>query len=159
MIRSLSLVLVATLALGATPALAGKAETAFLGKLVGSYSGKGTLTGSRTGTFDCTLDMRAKGDGISYKGKCDVEEFGTQSFSGDITYNDKAARYEATSPTGTITVGTKSGSGVSFSSKFRGMASGTSVMKVVAGKITVDTTIKDPEAKGGTIQSHIVMSK
>ena len=88
MIRSLSLILVAALALGAPPALAGKAETAFMGKLVGTYAGKGTLSGSRTGTFDCTLTMKAKGDGISYRGKCDVEEFGSQSFSGDITYND-----------------------------------------------------------------------
>jgi len=159
MIRSLSLILVAALALGAPPALAGKAETAFMGKLVGTYAGKGTLSGSRTGTFDCTLTMKAKGDGISYRGKCDVEEFGSQSFSGDITYNDKAGRYEATSPTGTTTVGSKSGSSISFTTKFRGMASGTSVMKMVAGKITVDTTIKDPEAKGGTIKSHIVMSK
>ena len=159
MIRSLSLILVAALALGAPPAFAGKAETAFMGKLVGSYAGKGTLSGSRTGTFDCTLVMKAKGEGISYRGKCDVEDFGSQSFSGDITYNDKAGRYEATSPTGTVSVGTKAGSGVAFSSKFSGMASGTSVMKVVAGKITVDTTIKDPENRGGVIQSHIVMSK
>ena len=159
MIRSLSLVLVAALALGASPAFAGKAETTFMGKLVGSYAGKGTLTGSRTGSFDCTLVMKAKGDGISYRGKCDVQEFGSQSFSGDITYNDKAGRYEAPSPTGTVSVGTKAGSGVAFSSKFTGMASGTSVMKVVAGKITVDTTIKDPENRGGVIQSHIVMSK
>jgi hypothetical protein len=159
MIRSLTLVLVAALTLGASPAFAGTAETAFMGKLVGTYAGKGTLTGSRTGTFDCTLTMRAKGEGISYRGKCDVEEFGSQSFSGDITYNDKAGRYEASSPTGTTTVGSKSGGGIAFTSKFRGMASGTSVMKMASGKITVDTTIKDPEAKGGTIQSHIVMSK
>jgi hypothetical protein len=159
MIRSLSLVLVAALTLGASPAFAGTAETAFMGKLVGTYAGKGTLTGSRTGTFECTLTMRAKGEGISYRGKCDVEEFGSQSFSGDITYNDKAGRYEASSPTGTTTVGSKSGGGIAFTSKFRGMASGTSVMKMASGKITVDTTIKDPEAKGGTIQSHIVMSK
>ena len=158
MIRSLSLILVAALALGASPALAGKAETAFMGKLVGTYAGKGTLTGSRTGTFDCTLTMKAKGDGISYRGKCDVEEFGSQSFSGDITYNDKAGRYEATSPTGTTTVGTKRGSGIAFNSKFRGLASGTSVMKMVPGKITVDTNINDPESDG-VIKSHIVMSK
>ena len=158
MIRSLSLILVAALALGAPPALAGKAETAFMGKLVGTYAGKGTLSGSRTGTFDCTLTMKAKGDGISYRGKCDVEEFGSQSFSGDITYNDKAGRYEATSPTGTTTVGTKSGGGIAFNSKFRGMASGTSVMKLIPGKITVDTTINDPESDG-VIKSHLVMSK
>ena len=158
MIRNLSLILVATLALGATPALAGTAETAFMTKLVGNYAGKGTLTGSRTGTYDCTLTMKAKGAGISYRVKCDVEEFGSQSFSGDITYNDQAARYEATSPTGTITVGTKSGGGIAFNSKFRGMASGTSVMKLVPGKITVDTTINDPESDG-VIKSHLVMSK
>jgi len=158
MIRSLSLVLAATLALGVSPALDGKAEDAFLGKLAGSYSGAGTLTGSRTGALSCTLAIRTTTAGASYRGKCDVEEIGPQSFSGDIAYNDKAGRYEATSPTGMVTVGTRGGSTLTFTAKIRGLATGTSVMKLSAGRVIVDTTIDDPNS-GQPVKSHIEMKR
>lgn len=158
MIRSLSLVFAATLALSVTPALAGKAEDAFLGKLAGSYSGTGKLSGARTGALNCTLTIRTTAAGASYRGKCDVPEMGPQGFSGDISYNDKAGRYEATSPTGTVTVGSKSGSTLTFTAKIRGIATGTSVMKLGAGRVTVDTSIDDPNS-GQPVKAHIEMKR
>lgn len=158
MIRSLSLVFAAALTLSIAPALAGTAEDAFLAKLAGSYSGAGKLTGSRSGALSCTLSIRTTTAGASYRGKCDVEEIGPQSFSGDIAYNDKAKRYEATSPTGIITIGTRSGSTLTFAAKIRGLATGTSIMKLSAGRVVVDTTIDDPDS-GKPVKSHIEMKR
>jgi hypothetical protein len=158
MIRSLSLMFAATLALNVTPAWAGTAEDAFLGKLAGSYGGTGKLTGGRTGALSCTLTIRSTAAGASYRGKCDVPEMGPQGFSGDISYNDKARRYEATSPTGMVTVGSKSGSTLTFNAKIRGMATGNSVMKLSAGRVTVDTSIDDPNS-GLPVKAHIDMKR
>ncbi len=58
------------------PVLAGPAEDAFLAKLQGVWSGSGTLTGSETGKVDCTMTIRARSEGLNFRGKCDAGEFG-----------------------------------------------------------------------------------
>ena len=140
----------ALLVLGAAPAFAGTAEDNFMAKLVGSWAGAGSISGSETGALDCTM---------SFRGKCKTEKFGDQSFSGSIAYNDKKAQYEATSPSGEISIGKKSGSSVVFTTKLKSIAgSGESVMKLTTSKVTVDTSLKR-SGSGGSIKSHVVMSK
>ena len=144
--------------MSAAPAYAGKAEDAFLAKLVGVWSGSGTLTGDETGTVDCTMTIRSRSDGVSFRGKCDAVEFGPQSFSGNVGYNDTAGRYEAKSPGGDITLGVKSGNAVVFTITLKGIATGTSVMKLSATRAVVDTVVTRPGGKGD-IKSHMVLTK
>ena len=149
----------ALLVLGAAPAFAGTAEDNFMAKLVGSWAGAGSISGSETGALDCTMSFRGKKGGVSFRGKCRTEKFGDQSFSGSIAYNDKKAQYEATSPSGEISIGKKSGSSVVFTTKLKSIAgSGESVMKLTTSKVTVDTSLKR-SGSGGAIKSHVVMSK
>ena len=141
-----------------SPALAGTAEDAFLSKLQGMWSGTGTLTGSETGKVDCTMTIRARSEGVNFRGKCDAGEFGPQSFSGIVAYNDTEGRYEARSPSGDIALGVKSGSSVVFTIKLKGIATGQSIMKLSATKAVVDTVVSRPNSDG-QIKSHIVLSR
>ena len=141
------------------PALAGASEDAFLARLVGKWSGKGTITGAEAGELTCTSTIRAVSAGINYRVKCEVPEFGTQNFSGTVSYNDAEKRYEAKSPTGEVTIGTKSGNAVVFTAKMKGLAVGTSVMKLTPSRITVDTKVKRPGSSSGEIKSYIELKK
>ncbi len=156
MLRALAVLL----ALSLTPgiAMAGDKEDAFLAKLVGKWSGTGTLSGAETGKLVCTSSIRAVSAGITYKVSCDVPEFGDQNFSGTVSYNDDKGQYEAKSPSGSITVGTKSGNAVIFTVKMKGLAVGTSVMKLTTSKITVDTKVKRP-GSSGEIKSYLELKK
>lgn len=156
MLRALAVLL--ALSLTSTAAIAGDKEDAFLAKLVGQWSGKGALSGAETGNLVCTSTIRAVKAGINYKVSCDVPEFGDQNFSGTVSYNDDKGQYEAKSPGGTITVGTKSGSAVIFNVKMKGLAVGTSVMKLTTTKISVDTKVKRP-GSSGEIKSHLELKK
>jgi hypothetical protein len=149
---------VTLLLLGAAPALAGKAEDNFLAKLVGIWSGSGTLTGDETGTVDCTMTIRTRSEGVNFRGKCDAGEFGPQSFSGSVAYNEEMGRYEAKSPSGEVTLGVKEGSSVVFTIALKGIATGTSVMKLSSSKAVIDTIVRRPGGKGD-IKSHMVLTK
>lgn len=151
--------LAAALVLAPAAAIAGPTEEAFLGKLAGVWKGKGTITGAETGKVDCTLTVRQRSAGVNFAVKCDVTEFGAQSFSGVITYNDDKKQYEAKSAGGEITVGKKSGNAVIFEGKMKGMAVGTSVMKMTTSKITVDTKVRRPGGTGGDITSFIELKR
>jgi hypothetical protein len=146
------------LALLPLPAFAGSSEDAFLARLVGIWAGKGTLTGGETGQIDCRSTIRQRSEGINFTVKCDVPEFGAQNFSGIVSYNDAAGRYEAKSPGGEITIGTKSGNAVIFNAKMKGIAVGTSIMKLTTSKITVDTDVKRP-GSSAQIKSHLELTK
>jgi hypothetical protein len=148
----------ALLLLGAAPALAGKAEDNFLAKLVGVWSGSGTLTGDETGTVDCTMTIRTRSDGVNFRGKCDAGEFGPQNFSGVVGYNDAEGRYEAKSPSGEVVLGVKEGSSVVFTIKLKGIATGTSVMKLSASRAVIDTVVTRPDSDK-QITSHMVLTK
>ena len=142
----------------ASPVLAGPSEDAFLSSLQGIWSGKGTLTGAETGTIDCKLTIRGRTEGLNFRGKCDAGEFGPQSFSGIVSYNDTEGRYEARSPSGDVALGVKSGKSVIFTIKLKGLATGQSVMQLSASKAVVDTVVTRPRSDG-QIKSHIVMTR
>lgn len=160
MSRTIPVVLAAALVLSPLPALAGTTEDAFLARLVGIWSGTGTVTGGETGEVTCRATLRQRTDGVNFSVKCDVPEFGAQNFSGIVSYNDAEGRYEAKSPSGEVTIGTKSGNAVIFNAKMRGIAVGTSVMKLTTTRIAVETSVKRP---GGTnnaeIKSHLELTK
>ena len=115
MLRTIAVIL--ALSLAPLPALAGANEDAFLARLVGKWTGKGTITGSESGQLTCTSTIRAVSAGINFRVKCDVPEFGDQNFSGTVSYNESERRYEAKSPGGEVTIGTKSGNAVIFNAK------------------------------------------
>jgi hypothetical protein len=158
MSRLLSALVAGALILAPLPALAGPSEEAFLAKPVSTWKGSGTLAGGATGTLACASTIRTAGKGITFRVKCDVPEYGAQTFSGTVTYNDKEGRYEAKSPGGQVTIGTKSGNTVIFAAKMKGIAAGTSVMKMTTTRITVDTNVKRP-GSSGEIKSHMVLTK
>lgn len=156
MLRALAILLAISLA--PLPALAGASEDAFLAKLVGKWSGKGTLTGLDKGELVCTSTIREVSTGVRFSVKCDVPEFGPQNFSGTVSYNDAEGRYEAKSAGGEITIGTKSGNAVIFNAKMKGLAEGTSVMKLTTSRITVDTNVTRPGSPD-QIKSHLELTK
>ncbi len=90
------------IALGAAPAFAGPAETAFLQKLNSTWSGKGKLPGAESGAIACKIVFTAGGKSTKYQGRCNIPDMAQQAFSGSISYNDKAKRYEARSVGGTV---------------------------------------------------------
>lgn len=157
MSRILTTLVAAALILAPIPAIAGDAEDAFLAKLVGTWIGTGTITGEISGKLACASTIRTVSSGIAFKVKCDVPEHGAQSFSGTVSYNDKEGRYEAKSQ-GQTTIGVKSGSTLTFASKFKGLVTGTSVMKLTSTKFTVDSKVKQP-GSSGEITTHMVMTK
>jgi hypothetical protein len=159
MTRLTHVLFAAAIALAPSAALAGPTEDAFLAKLPGIWKGKGTITGAETGKVDCTLTIRQRTVGVNFSVKCDVSEFGQQSFSGVISYNDAKGQYEAKSSGGEITIGKKSGSAVVFEGKMKGIAVGTSTMKVATSKVTVDTKVRRPGGSGGDIKSYIELKR
>ena len=158
MTRFARLLLAASIALAPAAAFAGPSEDAFLAKLPGIWKGKGTITGSESGTVDCTLTIRQRTVGLNFSVKCDVTEFGQQSFSGVISYNDAKGQYEAKSSGGEVTVGKKKGNAVVFDGKMKGIAVGTSIMTVSASKVTVDTKVRRPGGDGD-IKSYIELKR
>jgi hypothetical protein len=159
MLRARALSAALILSLAPLSALAGANEDAFLARLVGKWSGAGQLTGAETGELSCTGSVREVSTGINFRVKCDVPEFGAQNFSGVVSYNDEEGQYEAKSQSGEVTVGTKSGNAVVFTAKMKGIAVGTSVMKLTTSKITVDTNVKRPGSDEGEIKSRLELTK
>lgn len=127
--------------LGIAPASAGPAENAFLAKVAGTWTGNGKLTGAEAGPIACKIVFKASGAKLTYTGRCNVQDLGAQAFSGSISYNDAAKRYEARSGTTTV-AGTKSGSSLVFTTKARTIAgNATSTMTISASRIVVDFTV------------------
>ena len=147
---------VSTLSLS-LPAYAGTAETAFLGKLTGAWSGTGSASGADAGPIVCSMTFQPAGAGTHFSGHCSAKGAGfEQSFSGSVSYNDAKKQYEAES-NGRKQVGTKTGGGVSFVTKITGMmGKGTSTMKLTSNKISIDVALT---ASGKPIKSHIVFTK
>lgn len=155
--RSLLPTFAAALALCASPAFAGPAETAFLAKLPGTWTGSGAITGGETGAVSCTLVLTGS-EKINFKGTCDAGKFGPQSYSGVLTYSDAARQYQARS-NGQTVVGTKSGGGVTFVTKMKTPAgTGDSVMKLTANAIVIDVDILRTDTNQ-KLKSHINFKK
>ena len=141
----------------ASPALAGPAETAFLSKLPGTWTGGGTITGGDGGSVKCTLTLTGS-DKISFKGTCDAGSYGPQTYSGALAYNDTAKQYQARS-NGETVVGTKSGNSIVFKSKMKTIAgTGDSVMKLSANTIVIDVDMTRADT-GDRMKSHITFTK
>lgn len=156
----LALALVAaTLIAAPAPTSAGTKEDTFLASLVGIWSGTGKLIGSESGQLTCNSTFRAVGNGVNFRVSCDIAEFGAQNFAGTLAYNEDEGRYESKSTGGEITIGTKTGNAVTFTMKMRGIAPGTSVMRLSATKIIVDTKVKRPGGSGSEIRSYIELEK
>ncbi|HWV01321.1 MAG TPA: hypothetical protein VN109_09160 [Devosia sp.] len=149
--------LTAAFALVALPALAGPAETAFLAKLPGTWTGSGAITGGESGSVACTLTLTGS-DKINFRGTCDAGQFGPQTYSGVLTYVDAARQYQARS-NGQTVVGVKSGGGVVFTSKMKTVAgTGNSIMRLSASSIVIDVDIVRSDT-GEKLKSHIVFKK
>lgn len=120
----------------AAPAMAGPNETAFLEGLVGTWKGKGRITGPDGGPIACRLTFRTVGERLNFNGRCTGG--GTaQSFSGVIRYNDDEGRFESTS-SGTTVAGKKSGTSLVFAStqkEQRGTVSSTMTLSPSALKM------------------------
>lgn len=158
MIRLAAFSLVLATLLSPLVALAGPAEETYLANLTGKWAGKGTLTGGESGTINCSLIVRKRSVGANFAAKCDVEELGPQNFSSVITYNDAEKRYEALSRGGEVTIGTKSGNTLTFVGKVKGLAAGTSTMKLSPSRIAIDTIVKRP-GNSTQIKSHIELKR
>jgi hypothetical protein len=104
-----------------TPAFAAATDIALLKAYIGTWSGRGTLSGANTETVKCKLTLKeGNGDKINYNGRCAIA--GTNpSINGTIAYIDAAHHYEAAmTSNATFTgkaVGQKSGDGVIFNLK------------------------------------------
>lgn len=115
-------VLLPALALSA-PAFAAAADIALLKAYIGTWSGRGTLTGANTETVKCKLKLEeGNGDKIIYSGRCTLA--GTNlSIRGTLLYDDASGRYlAAMTSNATFTgdaIGQKSGDGVVFNLKER----------------------------------------
>jgi hypothetical protein len=156
-LASIAAAALALVALSAAPAFAGPAENAFLSKLAGNWSGSGKLTGTQAGAVSCKLELKPNGARLNFTGRCDAQDLGAQSFSGSMTYNDAARRYEARSSSGTA-IGVKKGNSVMFTTRMNTIAgTGSTVMSLTASRITIDFNLTDPQR--GKSKAHIVFSK
>lgn len=102
----------------AAPVSAGPAELALLESYVGTWSGRGQLSGARTETVVCRMTLSpGNGDKVNYRGRCAMAG-NTVSVNGTIAYVDAARRYEAAMTTNAgftgIAIGRRSGDGIVF---------------------------------------------
>lgn len=132
----------------AAPAVAGPAEAALLQDYVGTWKGKGRLTGAEEGIVSCRLTLRPAGTKIAFNGRCAYDGSGAKSFSGTMTYNDVTKRFESTSSASRTVAGRKSGGGIVFTteqSDQRGTV--TSTLSLNGGTIKVDFRMVDAKTK------------
>ncbi|MEO6395101.1 MAG: hypothetical protein ABIO40_04245 [Devosia sp.] len=133
------------LGLAVMPALAGPAEIALLEEYVGTWRGKGTLSGANTETVVCRMEMKpGNGEKVTYAGRCSIA--GSQlSVSGTISYNDKSDRYEAAMSTNVGFTGTgigrRQGSSIVFDLKERNKDDAGNDMAVDSSMVLKDGTI------------------
>jgi hypothetical protein len=104
---------------GVLPAMAAPADVALLKTYLGTWTGKGTLSGAQTQPVSCKLSLTSgNNDKVNYTGRCSIA--GQQlSITGTIAYVDTAHRYEAVMNSGIggfrgVAVGQKSGSNIVF---------------------------------------------
>lgn len=154
---ALSVLTAALIALTAAPSLAGPAETAFLQKLSNTWQGKGRLQGASSGPIACKLVFTAGGKSTRYQGRCNIPDMAQQAFSGSISYNDKAGRYEARS-LGKPVPGIRKGDRLVFRSSSKSVGgTATSTMTISPSSLVVDLAMVDK--KGEKTTSRITFSR
>ena len=109
--------------LAPAPALAGAAEAELLQSYVGSWKGRGIVTGAEQETVVCRMSIdRGNQDKVNYRGRCAMAGT-TVSVNGTLAYIDASRRFEAAMTTNAgfsgIAVGRKQGSGVVFNLRER----------------------------------------
>ncbi len=120
-----AIVLACVLVTGAAmPAFAGPAEIAALSEYLGTWNGKGTMTGAQTQPVVCKMSLSSGNGGkLNYTGRCSLA--GQQlSVTGTIAYVDANRRYEAVMNSGVggfrgVAYGQKVGSSIVFDLKQR----------------------------------------
>lgn len=132
----------------AAPAFAGPAENKYLESLVGTWNGKGKITGGQTGSVACRLTVKPSGEKLNFNGRCTYSGMSTpQSFSGSIRYNDATGDYESTSM-GKSVAGKKSGSTLSFTTAVKDMRGNmSSTMSLSPSKASVAFQMVDSQTK------------
>src|SRR3954469_4293740 len=113
------LVLAGFIAAGSLPALAGPAEISALDKYLGTWNGKGQVSGAQTQPVTCKMALSSGNGGkLNYTGRCSLG--GAQlSVTGTIAYSDQNKRYEAVMNSGIggfrgVAVGQKQGDKIVF---------------------------------------------
>lgn len=116
---SRAIVLAGVLSAGALPALAGPAEIAALDKYLGTWNGKGTVSGAQSQAVTCKMALsHGNGGKLNYTGRCSLG--GAQlSVTGTIAYVDANHRYEAVMNSGIggfrgVAVGQRQGDKIVF---------------------------------------------
>lgn len=154
--------------LAPAPALAGKAEVEHLRTYVGSWSGKGELKGSQTGTVSCSMTFSpGNRDKFNYQGRCAVAGT-TISVKGTIAYIEAKHRYEAAMTSNMaysgLAVGQRRGDGLIFNIREREKDEEGRDMQVAAAislhrdRIMVDFSVVFV-ASGDTIKASIPFTK
>ncbi|MEO8758009.1 MAG: hypothetical protein ABI398_09710 [Devosia sp.] len=114
-----AIALAGVLSAGALPALAGPADIAALDKYLGTWNGKGTLSGAQIQPVTCKMALSSGNGGkLNYTGRCSLG--GAQlSVTGTIAYVDANRRYEAVMNSGVggfrgVAIGQKQGDKIVF---------------------------------------------
>ena len=109
---------------GAAPVFAAPADIALLAQYLGTWSGKGQVTGAQTEDVTCKMQLSTGNGGkLNYTGRCLIA--GAQlSVTGTIAYVDANHRYEAVMNSGIggfkgVAIGQKTGDGIVFDLKQR----------------------------------------
>ena len=150
--------LLACLIAPAAPALAGSSNVELLHKYVGTWKGKGALSGAEEGTVVCRMTLKPSGEKVAFTGRCSMSG-GNSSFRGMLAYNEAKQRFEAVSSESGTVVGKKSGGGIVFhmqDSNRQGTV--TSTMALTGGAIKVDFSIVDAKTQDVT-KARIPFSK
>lgn len=105
------------------PALAGPAEVKLLESYIGTWQGKGVLTGAEKETVVCRMTITdGNDDKVNYSGRCAMAGT-TVSVKGTLAYIDGRKRFEAAMTTNAgfsgLAIGKKQGPGIFFDLKER----------------------------------------
>lgn len=103
------------------PAQAGPAEVKLLESYIGTWQGRGVLTGAEKETVVCRMTITdGNADKVNYSGRCAMAGT-TVSVNGTLAYIDARKRFEAAMTTNAgfsgVAIGKKSGQGIVFDLK------------------------------------------
>ena len=112
---------IASVLAASAPALAGPAEMTLLESYIGTWQGRGVLTGADKETVVCRMTITdGNADKVNYSGRCAMAGT-TVSVNGTLAYIDARKRYEAAMTTNAgftgLAIGKKNGSGILFDLK------------------------------------------
>lgn len=160
--------ILATGGLAAAPVAAAPADVALLKEYLGSWKGRGTMTGANTETVVCRLELsEGNQDKVNYSGRCTMA--GTNvTITGTLAYIEQNRRYEAIMTSNATfqgtAVGRKQGNGIVFNLRESGEDEEGNPMTITAGialqggRINVDFNILFNET-GDSMRAQVPFSK